>query len=1018
MFLLLGVAAVVTGFIGLCLLFYQATRKTYAGFGYWTAGVGFLALGYLFQALRGQIPFWITVLLGNYAFLLGMILHLDGIRRFLGLKPAPRLLYVLSLAVLAGLGLFYFQWDSATLRNLVAAIALTAVHWTMAALIFRRAIRPRSVFYKVIGSLLSFAGLLIIARAVWLVSAPSSDLIFRAPLEFAFITSYILVHLAENLSLILLTAERVESELMAATEDLSQSVASLEESLTKQKQTEESLRESEEKYRTFFDTSRDAVFITTVDGRFIDFNDVALDTLGYEQAQKEKVLGKKVSDFYANPEEREVHTSIVAKIGFSKEYPLDLRKQDGTIIHTLITTVARKDSQGNIIGFQGTVRDVTDRKKAEEALRQSEQRLSLALDGANLGIWDWDLTTGKALWSQRTLQMLGYEPNEIESDFRNWKKLVHPDDWPKVAESLNSHLAGRLPIFDVEYRIMNKSRKWQWVSARGKVIEFDEKGKPVRMTGIQADITDRKLGEEKLRRSEDRLELALKGADLAIWDYNLKTGEAVFNARRAEMVGYSLDEADQHFTWWSKQVHPEDGERVLKAFNDHAEGRSPLYECEHRLRHKSGEYIGVLARAKIVERDERGYPVRIVGTNLDITDRKKAAEERETLRRELLQAQKMEAIGTLTGGIAHDFNNLLTIINGFSEMILMGRKQDDPLYEDLRKIHETGLKGADMVRRLLSFAKQDATVLEPMDLNHRIEESRKLIERSFPKMIEIEAILSDDLGVLNGDAAQIDQVLMNLCINAKEAMPEGGRLRIETRNITVNEDYCRLHVGAKPGCYVLLEVSDTGSGMSKETMDRVFDPFFTTKGWDFRKGTGLSLPVAKGIVEQHGGWITCESEPGKGATFSVYFPVVEEPPVAQKREPVGSTGPSSKTIMLVDDEEYVGDLGRRILESRGYEVITASNGKEALDIYAREESNIGLVILDLIMPKMSGEKCLRELLKINPRLSVVISTGHSLDSEERDRIEALVKGFVDKPYEMKQLLNVVARVMDTEKAGR
>jgi two-component system, cell cycle sensor histidine kinase and response regulator CckA len=214
---------------------------------------------------------------------------------------------------------------------------------------------------------------------------------------------------------------------------------------------------------------------------------------------------------------------------------------------------------------------------------------------------------------------------------------------------------------------------------------------------------------------------------------------------------------------------------------------------------------------------------------------------------------------------------------------------------------------------------------------------------------------------------------------------------------------------------VVIEVTDTGAGMDAETLDRLFDPFFTTKGWDFNKGTGLGLSVANGIVEQHGGWITCRSEPGKGTTFRIYLPAIAEEGSVEKPGPSIETVPSSKKILLVDDEEYVRELGKRILERAGYEVINASNGKEALDIYAREKSNIGLVILDLIMPHMSGEKCLEELLTINRHMKAVVSTGHSLGTEERDRIEASVKGFVSKPYQVKQFVDVVTRVMETEK---
>ncbi len=528
--------------------------------------------------------------------------------------------------------------------------------------------------------------------------------------------------------------------------------------------------------------------------------------------------------------------------------------------------------------------EIAERRKVEEALRQSEQMLSLALYGANFGIWDWDLTTGKALWTEQTLQILGYEPDDFEPTMKNWKRIVHPDDWPQVSENLNLHMQGKLKLFEVEYRILNKAGAWQWVRARGKVIDFDANGKPTRMTGVFSDATEPK----------------------------------------------------------------------------------------------------------------------------------RAQEERRSLLSHLTQAQKMEAIGTLAGGIAHDFNNLLTVINGYTEMILWDRSEEDPIYADLRKILDTGRKGAELVQRLLAFSRKADIKLEPLDVNGIINNLIGLLERTFPKMIGIETTLELDLGMVNADSVQLEQVLMNLCINAKEAMPEGGRLRIVTRSDHVDGDYCRLYPGAGPGRYVVIEISDTGSGMSKEIVDRVFDPFFTTKGWDFKKGTGLGLSVAKGIAEQHGGWISCESEPGKGTTFRLFFPVTQEIPSVQEYAGPGEKPSGGGKILLVDDEKMVRDLGQRILERSGYEVITASDGLEALETYRRERAGIGLVVLDLIMPHMEGEKCLEELLKINPSIKAIVSSGHSLSPEERRGFGRQVKGFVDKPYQVKQFLEVVAATLGQE----
>lgn len=391
---------------------------------------------------------------------------------------------------------------------------------------------------------------------------------------------------------------------------------------------------------------------------------------------------------------------------------------------------------------------------------------------------------------------------------------------------------------------------------------------------------------------------------------------------------------------------------------------------------------------------------------------KSAREREQLLHRQLSQAQKMEAIGTLTGGIAHDFNNLLTIINGYAELMISQRPEGDPSRADLEKILATGRKGADLVQRLLALSKKGEGNPQPLNLNSVVENLVTLMNRTFPKMIELETIFEKHLGTVNADAAQVEQVLMNLCVNSKEAMPEGGKLRIETGNTFVDEDYCKLHLGAKPGAHVRIEISDTGTGMSQVTRERMFDPFFTTKGWGSRKGTGLGLSVARGIMERHGGWIACETELGKRTTFKLYFPAIVGTPVAEKPEHPAVAVSLSERILLVDDDEYVRDLGTRILEREGYEVIVAADGGEALEIYANEKSSIALVVLDLIMPQMAGEKCLDELIKINPRVKVIISSGHSLEARQRSLLGARARGFVNKPYELRQLVETVRDVLE------
>jgi CheY-like chemotaxis protein len=311
---------------------------------------------------------------------------------------------------------------------------------------------------------------------------------------------------------------------------------------------------------------------------------------------------------------------------------------------------------------------------------------------------------------------------------------------------------------------------------------------------------------------------------------------------------------------------------------------------------------------------------------------------------------------------------------------------------------------------LLTFSRKTETKPLDLDLNQRIRQTQKFLERTIQKMIDIEMVLADDLADIHADPTQVDQVLMNLAVNARDAMPEGGKLVIETANVILHEDYTRLHVEAKPGSYVLLSVSDTGSGMDKETLEHIFEPFYTTKGSG--EGTGLGLAMVFGIVKQHHGFIKCYSEVGHGTTFRIYLPaIISETHLDQ---PVVTAMPQggTETILLVDDEELIRDLGKRILRKAGYTVLTAYNGKEALDLYRSNKGTISLVILDLIMPEMGGKQCLEELLRIDPQVKTLIASGFAANRQTTEALERGARGFVDKPYNMNQVLQVVRELLD------
>ena len=395
---------------------------------------------------------------------------------------------------------------------------------------------------------------------------------------------------------------------------------------------------------------------------------------------------------------------------------------------------------------------------------------------------------------------------------------------------------------------------------------------------------------------------------------------------------------------------------------------------------------------------------------VDITERKLAEQEKENLSSQLLQAQKMEAIGTLAGGVAHDFNNLLQVVLGYSELILSEKGNRDRFRDDLTKIHQAATNGADLVQRLLTFSRKTESKPRPLNLNHRIEQVQKMLSRTIPKMIDIHLTLDRELAAINADPTQMEQILMNLAINARDAMPEGGRLIIKTENVVLDEHYCKAHPEATSGQNVSLSLTDTGKGMDSETVDHIFEPFFTTKAPG--EGTGLGLATVYGIVKQHNGHVVCRSVPGEGTTFEIYFPALvskEEP-----KEPIVGTLPrgGSETILLVDDEELIRDVGSKILTKAGYKVITASNGKEAVEVYKQRKDEVSLVILDLIMPEMGGKQCLETLLEFDPSAKVIIASGYFPSEETKAVLASGAEGFINKPYNISQLLEIVSKAIE------
>jgi signal transduction histidine kinase len=388
--------------------------------------------------------------------------------------------------------------------------------------------------------------------------------------------------------------------------------------------------------------------------------------------------------------------------------------------------------------------------------------------------------------------------------------------------------------------------------------------------------------------------------------------------------------------------------------------------------------------------------------------------ERNLLEKRLQQAKKLEAVGTLASGIAHDFMNLIQVIQGSTELVMLGKAKDDPDYQELDAILDAARRGNEIGRQMLSYSRKLDSVKERIDLNQQIRQVSMLFKKALPTDSEIELALNldENLPAVDADAGQIGQVVMNMANNARDAMPNGGKLVIQTATTTLSPEYCQSYPNVNPGDYVRISVADSGAGMTKETIEQIFDPFFTTKRAD--KGTGLGLAMAYGIIQNHDGHITCKSVPGKGTLFRLFLPAVIKPREAvEKKEPdVIETG--DETIMLVDDMRQIRHFGQRRLEKAGYKVLTAENGEQALELYREQKNEIGMILLDMIMPGMGGEICLQELLKMDPEVKVVIASANKPEQEGREQAEAQAYGFLRKPYLGDDLLKTVREVLDAK----
>ena len=790
-------------------------------------------------------------------------------------------------------------------------------------------------------------------------------------------------------------------------EDLQSSMASrldLETAVAELKQAEEKLKESSIRWQYTFDAISDIICLLSPDQTILQINQAGCRAAGLNL---EELIGRKCFEVIHHPNPPMADNPCIASLA-SGRYEVREYEEAGRYFELEAWPVI--GSEGRIESITHIIRDVTARKKAEIELANSEETYRLLAENPNIVVFKFD-PEGKVTFCNRyATELFGYTAEEIIG--RRTADLICPkkDSDGRDVEDFWADLIENTKKYEIhENENITKDGARLWISWTNTSV-YNDQGELVELISTGVNATDRQEAKQRLQESEERFRTVVENINAAI--YVVENGHYIFSNRAGcDMIGLAPDQIISRPI--SEFIPPDEIDWIADRHRRRLNGQIIDDIIEHRLISVDGSEIWIQTLGTLI--NWRGSEA-ILAFAVDITPRKMVEFEKERLESQLLQAQKMEALGTLAGGIAHDFNNILAAIIGYSELALEDAREGRVDDEQIGKILAAGLRAKDLVTQILTFSRKVEPDMKPANLNRVVTQTEEMIARIIPKMVSVEHRLADDLWLVNADAGQIGQVLMNLCSNANDAMPDGGRLIIETGNIFFDKEYCRQHAGITPGDYVVITVSDTGQGMDRETLKRIFEPFFTSK--DIGKGTGLGLAMAYGIIRNHGGHIHCYSEPGSGTEFKVYLPALRADQ-SEKEIAEESSGPvldGDETILLVDDEATIRDLAVKILSRRGYEVITAGSGEEALDVYDGRGSEIDLIILDISMPGMGGRRCLEKLLEIDPRVKVIISSGYSRSGRMSDIIATGAVDFIPKPFSPKDVLRAIRKALDSDPA--
>jgi two-component system, cell cycle sensor histidine kinase and response regulator CckA len=642
-----------------------------------------------------------------------------------------------------------------------------------------------------------------------------------------------------------------------------------------------------------------------------------------------------------------------------------------------------------------TVHKAREKQELIWALRESEERYRLVTEHIHDAVFLIDLDSHFTFGNGRVEELTGYRLDELVG--RPIWTVLTPEGARAAAARLQTLQAGHDVPFFYETELVRKDGTRLWVEVNSTSIVRE--GVMVARLGVARDITHRKAAEAALRESEERFRATFEQAAAGMGHTTLEGRWVRVNQRLCDIVGYTRDELLART--FQDITHPDDLDVDLVALRQLLAGELQSLSREKRYLHKDGSIVWIDLTVSIL-RDLAGAPKSFIAVVQDITARKQ-------LEQELLHAQRMEGVGQLAGGIAHDFNNLLTVISGRGHLALAKLQPSDPLRRDLELIQKTALRAAALTRQLLAFSRKQVLQPRVLDPNELVHNSTNLLKRLIGEDIELVFVPAADAGRVRVDPGQLEQVIVNLAVNARDAMPQGGRLTIETANTMLDATYARRHVGVSAGAYVMLAVSDTGVGMDAVTQARIFEPFFTTK--EPGKGTGLGLATVYGIVKQSGGHIRVYSEPAAGTVFRVYLPRTDAG--ADVEAPVEARLPrGTETLLLVEDEEEVRTLAREVLEGSGYTLLEATTASDAILIAERHVGLIDILLTDVVMPRMSGRALAETIANLRPETKILYMSGYTDDAIIRHGVLEAGTPFLEKPFTPLTLAAKVREVLD------